>query len=700
MPVCGIVLWVSRLKKTPGIFDNFSIRWKAAVAAAALLFGAVAAWAQTGRDASYYYSQGQRAMLNEDWYAAVEDLLECLKLNPAHAEGTAAIAECYYELAEYDEALVWARKARSLARLNMEAANLEAAVLIALGRLDEAAEIVNHIRSREPYNRDALFIAAELDIARGRSGDAVRLLREAERRLPDDRRLLVSLALVLGSLGDTEAARQYIERAEESRPDDYRVYYYAAYLASRAGRINAAIQDAGRTLNLRPGFIPALSLLASLRYRNGEYSEAALLADRIIDSNREDAGAWLLKGMAYSAMGRENDARMALETAIGVNGEDEFVRIALEDLVIGTTRLEDHRRARWAAYHFDRARSYCGRNLNSEALFEYRRGLRLDPYAKERLDYAEILKLLGYPEMYLDELRFFRDLGTDASGSRSIDMQSVNDQIEIYGDVLGDGLAKRWNVEPGEPHPHWNIAVFSTAAQSAFYHTDAGYITSQYIKDILIHDGNINTPDLQARQPSFAAAFRTARERSAAGDPAADYFLVVNVLENERDLAINAELYVARTGARAGVFNVYRTGTDRLRNAARNIVEQLGKALPFRAALLRRAAGDGLIDKGRMDGCREDAVYRIVKKGRVDVRSEGIGLQYSEGDVTGTFTPSLVGEELAAGVTARAGFFDLIAAGDEVVAMPGSAATDGTSTAAVQPAAADPELRAILRTLR
>jgi tetratricopeptide (TPR) repeat protein len=689
--------------KNPNITGNVPLRATVAVVAAVLLFGAAAARAQTGRDASYYYNQGQRAMLNEDWYAAVEDLLECLRLNPAHAEGATALAECYYELAEYDEALVWVRKARALARLNMEAANLEAAVLIALGRLDEAETIVNHVRSREPYNRNALFIAAELEIARGRAGDAVRLFREAERRLPDDRRLLVSLALVLGSLGDTEAARRYIERAEESRPDDYRVYYYAAYLASRAGRINAAIQDAGRALGLRPGFIPALSLLASLRYRNGEYAEAALLADRIIDSRRDDAGAWLLKGMAYSAMGRENDARMALETAVGFNNEDEFIRIALEELVIETTRLEDPRRGRWAAYHFDRARSYRNRNLNSEALFEYRRGLRLDPYAKERLDYAETLKLQGYPEMYLEELRFLRDLAaeiTGGPGSRSIDMQSVNDQIEIYGDVLGDGLAKRWNVEPSEPRPHWNIAVFSVASQSAFYHTDAGYITSQYIKDILIHDGNINTPDLEARQPSFAAAFRTARESGAAGAPAADYFLVVNVLENERDLAVNAELYVARTGSRAGVFSVYRTGTDRLRNAARNIVEQLGTALPFRAVLLRRAAGEGLIDKGRMDGCREDAVYRIVKKGRLDVRSEGIGLQYSEGDVTGTFTPALVGEELTAGTIVRAGFFDLIAAGDEVVATPDTATPAGTPAAQPAAPAADPELRAILRTLR
>jgi tetratricopeptide (TPR) repeat protein len=578
----------------------------------------------------------------------------------------------------------------------MEIANLEAFILIANGRLDEAAEIIKYVQSREPYNRNALFTAAELDVARGKSGDAVQLFREAVRRYPDDRRLLISLALVLGSLGDTEAAREYIERAEIKHPDDYRVYYYAAYLASRAGRINTAIQDAEKSLSLRPGFNPAVSLLASLRYRNGEYEAAAALADHIIAADHDDTGAWLLKGMAYSSMGRKNDARIILETALGFDSEDEFIRIALEELVVETSRLEDPQRERWASYHFGRARSYRGRNLNDEAIFEYRRGLRLNPYAKERLDYAETLRLLGYPELYLEELIFLRDLG--------MSNRSIDDQIEAYTALMNNNLARQWDVQPEELQAHWNIAIFSIASQAAFYHTDAGYITSRYIKDILIHNGNISTPDLEVRQQTFASAFRSAREGTGGGtrantanSSAPDYFLVVNVLENERDLAVNAELYVARTGARAGAFSVYRAGVDRLRNAARNIAEQLGKAMPFRAVLLRRAAGEGLIDKGRLDGSSENTVYQIVKKGSVDIQSEGIGLQYAESDITGSFTSRRVGEELTSGAINRAGFFDLVTAGDEVVAKDEqSAAANGAAPAQ----AADPELRAILRTLR
>jgi Flp pilus assembly protein TadD len=159
---------------------------------------------------SVLYEKGRQSMLEEDWYAAAEYLIESLHLNPAHSDATSALAECYYEMGEFDQALVWVRRARGLSRADTSLTNLEAFTLIALGRLDEASAIVNQVLQREPYNREALFAAAELDIARGRAGDAVIRYRSVVSRYPDDRRLLVSLALVLGSLGDADGARSYI----------------------------------------------------------------------------------------------------------------------------------------------------------------------------------------------------------------------------------------------------------------------------------------------------------------------------------------------------------------------------------------------------------------------------------------------------------------------------------------------------------
>ncbi|MDR0455776.1 MAG: tetratricopeptide repeat protein [Treponema sp.] len=631
--------------------------------------------------AAALYERGRSSMADEDWYSASEALLDCLRLNPAHAEGTAALAECYYELGEFDEALSWVRKARLLARNSTSIANLEAVTLIALGRLDAAASIISDILAREPYNREALFAAGELDIARGRSADALLRYRDAVRRYPDDRRLLISLALVSGSLGDSVTALSFIDRALSQHPDDYRVFYYAAYINAQADRLPQAISYSEQALASRPGYGPARSLLANLRYRNGQYTEAARLADESIAANRNDMGAWYLKGLAYIRLSRNAEALTVLGNAIAIDSNDEFIRAALEDTLIAATALEDQRRGRWAVWHFNRARDYRSRSLIDQALFEYRRGLRLNPYARDRREYADLLRMQGYPARYLEELRFLQDLG--------IADRSLNDAVEAYSSLLSGALFQRWQVNPLElDGRHWNVAVFSLAGQSSHHHADAGAIASAYIKEILIHDRSVVPVNLELRQPSFSQAFRTAREAGA------DYFLVISTMENERDISLKGELFVGRTGAPAKNFYAYRTGVDRLRNAARGIADQMGAALPFRGKLVNRRQAQGLVDKGKVDGVKADAVYDVVKKNRPQLAHEGIGLIYADEDIVGKITIETVDEEIASGALARNGFFDRIEAGDEIVLrVSGDAKTSPE-------AAANPELRALLRTLR
>ncbi|MDR0524287.1 MAG: tetratricopeptide repeat protein [Spirochaetaceae bacterium] len=632
--------------------------------------------------AGAYYEQGKVSMVEEDWYVAAEALLECLRLNGAHAEATASLAECYYALGEFDQALVWTRKARALARGNLDMANLEAFSLIGLGRLEEADGIIKEVLKKEPYNKEALFAASQLDVARGRPGDAVSRYREAVRRYPDDRRLLISLALILGSLGETDSARVYIERAISAHPHDYRVYYYAAYLDAKAGRLNTAIQYAQRSLFFRPGYGPAFSLLSNLRYQTGQFEEAARLADESLELDRNDIYSWYLKGMSYIKLGRKTEALTILSNAASLDPNDEFVRAVLEDLLLKETTLEDPRRARWASWHFTRGRDYQSRNLIEQALFEYRRGLRLNPYAPDRRQYAELLRIQGYPARYLEELRFMQNLGFND--------RDLQDAVETYNTFLDEAVYRQWSINPVEiAKAHWNVAVFSLSSQSGFFHADAGAAASVYIKDILTHERNINVSDLELSQPSFSLAFRRAREANV------DYFLIISVSENERDLSITGDLFVGRTGTRAATFSAYRTGADRLRNASRGIGDQLHHALPFRGELLRYKQGQGLIDKGRADGVTPEGVYDVVKKGQPLIRHEGVGLAYSPQDVVGTLVIEKIDEEISVGALTRNGFFDRIAPGDEIILQ-----TQKDEKAPVTEPLADPELRTLLRALR
>ncbi|GAB6390891.1 MAG: tetratricopeptide repeat protein [Treponematales bacterium] len=661
-----------------------------AVFAALLLAGERPA-AQAG-DTAFWYSRGLAAMESGDWAGAVESFLECLRLNPAHTEASGGMARAYYGLGEFDESLVWVRKARALARGDLALANLEASVQTALGFPGEAEKILNDIFAREPYNREALFTAAELDISRGRAGDAALRYREAVNRFPGDKRLTLSLALTLGSLGDWDKAKAAIDTALERHPGDAQVNYYAAYLYAQAGLLKEAAGFAGEALARKPGFLPALPLLAALRYRTGEYTEAAALADRLISLDRGQSGPWYLKGLCLARMGRVNDALAALTQAAGLDGEDEFVRASLEELLIAHTPLENPARQRWAETHFESARGYRAGNLIEQALFEYRRGLRLNPYAKDRREYAGLLRVQGYPAKYLEELRFLQDQGMSD--------KALDDAVESYNALLGGSLARRWGADPvAVSKPHWKLAVFSTASQSGFYHPDAGAAAAAYVKDILVHERGILPLDLELRQESFSAAFRQARQAGA------DYFLVVSVSENERDISLRGELFVARTGSRAAEFSTFRTGPGRLRYAARGVVEQAARALPFRGELIGRKQAQGLIDKGRADGVAKDAVYLLVRKRSARVKGEGVGVEYDDGDITGRLTVTEADEEVAAGALAREGFFDRVTVGDEVFLAPeekaaGKDAGRPAARPAAQPPRADPELRALLRALR
>ncbi|MCL2196314.1 MAG: tetratricopeptide repeat protein [Treponema sp.] len=637
--------------------------------------------AQTTQQASAFYERGKNYMAHENWYSAVESFLECTRLNPAHAEGTASLAECYYELAEFDEALTWVKRARQLARTNMNVANLEVFIHIALGQLDTAAGLVNDILKIEPYNRETLFAAGELDIARGRPSEAMLRYRDAVRRYPDDRKLMVSLALVTLSLGDGDTAVTYINNALTQHPGDYRVFYYAAYIYSMNNKIPEAIRYAESSIYYKSDYLPSQSLMSILRYRNGEYEEASRLCDILIANNRQDMSAWYLKGLSLIRMKMQQEAITVLTNAVSVNEDDEFIRAILEETVISSTVLEDPRRGRFAALHFNKAKSYRERNLMEQALFEYRRGLRLNPFAAERREYAELLRLSGYPARYLEELLFLQDQGMSD--------RNLTDSVEAYSSLLSNALFRQWQVNPVDlAERHWKIAVFSLAGQSSFYHADAGSVAAGVIKELLVHDRNITPMNFDQRQTSFSQAFRLAREGGA------DYFVLVSVNENERDISIKAEIFTGRTGSPAGTLYSFRTGADRLRDASRAVINQMSSSMPARGRLLIRKQGQALINKGKADGIIAQTVYDVVKRGRPQPANEGLALVYSNDELVGKLTITNIDEEISIGTLQRNGFFDRIEPGDEIILQSKRRVQETGETAA------NPELRALLRSLR
>ena len=84
-------------------------------------------------------------------------------------------------------------------------------------------------------------------------------------------------------------------------------------------------------------------------------------------------------------------------------------------------------------------------------------------------------------------------------------------------------------------------------------------------------------------------AFRQAR---TAGN---DYFGIVNLQENERDIQITLDLYVGRTGSKAETLTVYRSGNDRFGNAVRRITGLFNQAMQVLGSFVVCSLGESVI---------------------------------------------------------------------------------------------------------
>jgi tetratricopeptide (TPR) repeat protein len=502
------------------------------------------------------------------------------------------------------------------------------------------------------------------------------------------------------------------------------VYYYSAYLHAEAGETQAAFDDVNIALRLRPASLAAQRLLLTLSYSLARYDDAIKLADKLIASKSgpgELPNIWLVKGLSQRAQGDNTGAISTLGNACSLFPDDEFIRTALEETLLTTTVLENPLRRRWAQYHFTQADAFRARKLSGEAVYEYRRGLRINPYAPERKNYADLLRIQGYPELYYDQLTFITGNGTND--------QSVKDIIEKNARTQANTLINRNSVQPSEVRPRWNVAVFALPDSPVSAHADSSTLAAEYLKDVLQQGGKVNTVSLPEKVPNFSAAFRQARGVS-------DYFLIVQLTENGADgrgAAFTINAYVSSTGSPAAKYRANRTGPSRFTAAIRDAASAFTAALPFRASLIRRNAAIGLIDKGKIDGVKlpppatagaaqvpaaqapaagqaapeAPPVYTIIRARAAVPKDEGLGLSYVPEDVVGTFIPAEVSDTVTRGSLTRQGFFDSIAPGDDIFVLPPP--EDSVSTAPINAAAppappqtpaADPALRALLRSLR
>jgi tetratricopeptide (TPR) repeat protein len=624
-----------------------------AVAAWALL--TAGSWGLFAADARSSYRSGAAAQAAEDYPLAVERYIAALAANPAYLEPMTGLAESFFLMEEYDEALRWVTEALKYDRDNTTLAVLQARVLIGLGRPADARRRLQPVLALLPNDLEARLALAECDIAEGKSKSALAEYARTLHLAPESRTALLSLALLSESTGDAAAAARYYELALRSHPSDPEVRLAAAAWESGRGRLAAAETHARTALSLAPSMTRARVTLGGILLGRGAPVDAAAVLREVVAVERDDPTAWYTLGQAYRAAGDPARAMAAFASGVTASPGDELCRLGQENTAIESLKLDDPARRRAAAFHLEQGRLLEGRNAPEQALAEYRRALILDPTgAVARAAYAGVFRGMGFPAKYLSELRVIASLG-------SADAR-VSDEIEALSSLLGDSLSNSWGYDQyNVARVRYVVPVFTIPSANRLRHPSADEDLARLFAAMLTRVDSVSVPDAGRIAGSFDQAFRAARESGS------DWFVVLGLEESSRSFSTVADLHLSRTGARMARFPVFRTGNDRVRDSFLRACTDIAARLPLRGTLIAREVDRGLVDLGSFQGVKKGDTLLVVRKGAVKLSNAGIALAWEQGDVLGRLELTAVDEGVAEGTIARQGWFDTVNVSDQVL---------------------------------
>lgn len=644
------------------------------------------AFAQTSTD---LFEKGRKAQAKEDWYTAIEFYQEALKKNASYNLVYQGMAECFYALGEYEETLKNIKKAQKFMPNNAELQNIEGFALIGLGKVGDAKKVFAEVLKTYPNDLDSRFGMAEIDVVAGRLTGASMLYKAALERQTENRKALLSLALISYETGNKQAAETYILQALRYHGDYPQVHFFAAYLTALDGKYSEAQVRLETALKIQPHYKEASELLASILYAQGKYQKVIDICDQLIAYDRNQAHAWYVKTLSLLKLGKNSEALQTAKLGLSVEPDNEIMRILLEEIAIINLEFEDMYRKELADFHVEKGKGFAHRNMSSQALYEYRRALKVYPYDfTARESYAKLLLRFGFPARHLEQLKFIQSI--NKSNAR------INDSVEAYEKKQAYSIQNRWKIDPLYlDKAHVSIAIFYHTDPTNVFHPEAERFTAMQVKDSFSYNRRFNIVADTEKSYSYTEAFRKAR---LAGN---DYFGIISIKENDRDICLTLDLYIASTGSKASSFKVYRSGNDRFANSLRRLTQMLTEKLPIVGSLVNRYQSESVIDLGTGDiEDLNEASFLVLKKDSVTVQKEGLGLLYREQDVLGTFTVTKTSEDLSEGLLKRKGYYDRMNAGDIVIREPIKEKEAKVETDTVSPGQQMNLLLALLRSIR
>ena len=174
------------------------------------------------------------------YYSAIEIYQVILKDNKSYNLVFARLAECFYSLGEYDQALDSVEKALSYRKADIELETLKGFILIGLDKIDEAKAIFSNLLNVQPNDVNAKFGLAEIEISQGRISVARDIYKDILLMRPENKKALLAMSIIEHQSNNKKEANKYIKKALKYHGNDEVASYFAAYINALDGKYETA----------------------------------------------------------------------------------------------------------------------------------------------------------------------------------------------------------------------------------------------------------------------------------------------------------------------------------------------------------------------------------------------------------------------------------------------------------------------------
>lgn len=243
---------------------------------------------------------------------AVEELRKAADLNPESASLQRELLRIYFQIQDFDNALIMARRAVKNDPDNVVLHIWHGRIAFQLDQVDEAVAAFSHAAELDPESTVGYEALAEIQEQTNDLVGAIEMYEKLVTISPDSARLHYHLGRSLHEIGEYDAAATTLERSLELNPDLTPSHFILGITYQETGDLEAAIKQFRAYGEETPDSAAAPVNIAGALGRLHRYDDAERVLTALIESEQEEPVHHIERMYVYLRQGELDDPSVAI----------------------------------------------------------------------------------------------------------------------------------------------------------------------------------------------------------------------------------------------------------------------------------------------------------------------------------------------------------------------------------------------------